>query len=507
MKITDIVNFLNEIEKKWEVDKWTIDKVHIWPLIRMDLFFSLMYTYLGYDRGIDKVKISGKIQLAFNVLKGLSKFFYSKISDFKNNDTLNKKVNAVFLGDGISFAKIENKWFDKFCDPFINYFNEKKIISLRLDTLHNYHIPRFYPSVFIQPFIDFSIIKSLFFKKKNKSNNEHLPGLSEFLLFLKSKNFKVPTPDIQNVKAKALKIRGLAEFYKKILKKTKPGIGLTVSYYGDYPMAFNLACREFGIPSVDIQHGGEGDLHAAYGRWNKIPLTGYELLPTIFWCWSEAEAAIIKKWNYKVENWHKVMVGGNLLLEMWKNDSFDFINNYEKKILNIKKENNNPNILLTLGFDISTEENLKNTFEAIKKSQKQLNWWIRLHPSMLNKKEIIKKTLLNKEIHNFEMDIVTEVPLYSLLKHVDAHVTYISTTVVEAQQFNVPSVITSNYGADFFPDQIASGWSVKACASNEIIDAINFQLKRKQELINNASEKKVQSQECLDHLIAIINKS
>ena len=83
-------------------------------------------------------------------------------------------------------------------------------------------------------------------------------------------------------------------------------------------MAFNLSCRRFGIPSIDIQHGVQGDYNAGYGRWLRVPVAGYELLPSIFWCWSKDEADSIEKWSQKVQASHKAIVGGNLFLDLWR---------------------------------------------------------------------------------------------------------------------------------------------------------------------------------------------
>ena len=93
-------------------------------------------------------------------------------------------------------------------------------------------------------------------------------------------------------------------------------MGFVVTYYGSIGMAFDLACREFGIPSFDIQHGVQGSLHAAYGRWLRLPVNGYELLPSFFLCWSQKEKSVIEEWSNKFSKWHRPLVHGNLYLDM-----------------------------------------------------------------------------------------------------------------------------------------------------------------------------------------------
>src|SRR5690554_6681981 len=35
----EIAHILNQFEKDHPVDEWTVDKIHIWPMIKIDLFF------------------------------------------------------------------------------------------------------------------------------------------------------------------------------------------------------------------------------------------------------------------------------------------------------------------------------------------------------------------------------------------------------------------------------------------------------------------------------------
>jgi hypothetical protein len=56
-----------------------------------------------------------------------------------------------------------------------------------------------------------------------------------------------------------------------------------------------------------------------------------------------------------------------------------------------------------------------------------------------------------------EIATASVLPLYSLLRLADLHVTHSSSTVVEAAEFGVPSLVLSRYGLELFPEQSASG--------------------------------------------------
>jgi hypothetical protein len=59
-----------------------------------------------------------------------------------------------------------------------------------------------------------------------------------------------------------------------------------------------------------------------------------------------------------------------------------------------------------------------------------------------------------------------------LLKFADLHVTHSSSTVIEAAEFGVPSVVCSDYGAQFFAAQVAAGQAVVAKSEEEIAQAL-----------------------------------
>lgn len=478
MLTSEILDLINEIEDRYPVDEWTVDGIKVWPLIRIRLNFDLFYAHHTsiVDNGTTK---NQNISKCADIVKGLYSFLHASIIDFRNNSSLNSPVDVVFFNDGKSFINIHGLWYDRLCDPLIDICKTHNISYLILTPGYKYITPRRSPSKFIQFFLD-SIRVSTFFKaKRGLYITHHLPGYDEFVRFITEMKIGICAPTINSLFKQIALINGYASYFGDILDKLKPATACVVCYYGIERMAFSLACRRLGIPLIDLQHGLQGDLHAAYGRWNKVPITGYDLLPSYFWCWSQYEVNTIEKWSCAVTDFHRPMLGGNTWMNIWKNPDSEMVRSYDKIVNRLKDVVPGVKwILVSLQFNLDDKDTLRPLLNAVRRSDSAWFWWIRLHPDMLHKREHIQKMFTECGNKNIELDMATDLPLYALLRHSDVQVTHSSSTVVEAEEFGVPSVIFSAYGTEFFPDQIASGWALFAGEDN-VKEAIKTQLERK----------------------------
>lgn len=478
MTIKDIVEIINGIEEKFPVDKWVINKIHIWPIIRINLFVKFSYAYVvDYPINSKKKCFVNVMHRALRLSLSFSKYFFAYLLDYKKN-MKPKKCDAIFLSDGVSFNRVKNYWFDKFCDPFIEYFSKNDISSFLMTSSSHYLIPRFNPSKFIQPYLYLYGIMSKVFSRLIHAEDEQLPDFSIFCKLLESKYSDAGRIDLKIIREEVFKIRMVADFFKKIMRKTEPRVGFVVSYYGIEGFAFDLACRELGIPSVDIQHGIQGDLNLAYCRWHKIPDAGYELLPSIFWCWSDFEANAIKKCMGAFSHRHKPIVGGNLWLNQWLNGNFCFIKHCDRIITEVKETyKHSKHILFTQGMGIKSEY-FENMLKVIGNSPDTWFWWIRIHPCELKIKPELKKILRGIGILNYDIDHATELPLYALLRHMDIHVTILSSSVSEAESFGVPSVVTHPVLNECYGGQASSEIVTFAYTPEDILQGIGDQLKK-----------------------------
>lgn len=450
MRIEEIGNVINSIETRFNVNEWELSSIKIWPFIRIQ-----MMTLLNYDALNVPVLNTRTFNYGKKVLKAKYTKLCASLSD-STKDASIERADILLLSDGISFTKLDGVWYHKFCDPIYDYYLSKNIKCIRLDLSDSFCTPRYSPSKFIQPSIDNVIIRAIIANKlsMNRSHKNEIWG--DFDVFLEDDyvNSKLNhIPDKGEIRAKIHKIFKLKKYFLKYLERIEPKIAFVVCYYSDTAMAFILACKELNIKTVDIQHGVQGDMHLAYGRWTNVPENGYPALPDYFWVWSSEEKKTIDRWSESIST-HKAIVCKNSFAEFWKDNSNEIVKKIDEIIRDKRINSQNPSILITLSPGLSAVEYLKSTWEVVKSTQLMYNWYIRLHPAMIDDLELIREEISSFGIKAFDIDLSTSLPLYSLLRNVDLHITAQSSTVIEAADFNIISIITSKYGEELYENFI-----------------------------------------------------
>jgi hypothetical protein len=267
--------------------------------------------------------------------------------------------------------------------------------------------------------------------------------LIELCEFINSKTQSVSW-NSNTVQKKIKSICKMVVWYKKQLNPGKTKMALLVSFYSDRGMALIKACKDLGIKTADIQHGIQGELHAAYGNWLNVPTNGYNTMPDTFLVWSETEAKA---------NRNSIIIGNVFESKWYSND--EFVTSFDQEILTIsKKLIADKNILFTVQYGIEYNPDL---FELIKKTESEFNWLIRFHPVMnIEKKNDFIKLLKSYDVVNYEFELSTSLPLYSLLRNVNLHITHSSSTVLEALNFNVPSLLIDEFGREYYIEYLGS---------------------------------------------------
>jgi hypothetical protein len=467
-----VVELINLIENEFDVHEWSYNDIHIWPLLRIQMSFKLD-KLIQKNIAVKKVQLVKKvftegIKLPFSILS----YWNTVIKDSKNTDRIIKKIDTILITD-TSHRRflIKNKWYDVFCDPLIDTLERNNVSSLILESTADYHfkIPRYRKSIFIQPQLSFLLLKNILNKKEGYFSEKYLSDVDRFHRFLISKNLSFLFLDIDTIRFRVNHLILLLNYFKKILTKLQPIIVFYYNYYGFKEMAINLACRELNIPTVDVQHGVQGDMHIAYGQWNKLPKMGYELLPSIFWNWSCHEKETIIKWSRNINQYHKPLIGSNLLLNIFNNPNHPVSKSFNRKIDKIKKQNV-INIIISLQTGLGFPEIYR---KLLLLSQYNHFFWIRLHPNMIPNKKDLLKILNDLKVSNFNIEEATFFPLYALLPQMDVHITETSSVVIEAECFNIPSIIIHESGELFFKKQIDQGIAQMADSPAKILDLIN----------------------------------
>ena len=495
----DILNILNSIEKNYPVGEWIIQGCHIWPLLRIEINTYLIYRDLLSEAVIKTSKktfLKAGFLFLKKILNGVKQPYYAYLKDRKHTDKLSVR-DALFIGDSYNLVKIIDCYYERFIDPFQTLFAQKDLSWIRLDMFHNYIPSRFSNSIYIQIGLEWAIIRSLLFYKTKPVDCKRIPKFEEFCGYCNDNGIDIPSINPYYLSKRLHKINAIQAYFEGIIDQVKPKLVVLTCYYSDYGMALIQLCQHLDIKVMDIQHGIIGGLHPAYSRWLNVPEGGYNTLPNYFWTWSLSEVKTINSWSYNTHN-HEALNGGNLFLDFLANGNCDIANILDQQITKIinsskKYQQNQKTILVSLQWDTMGDQHLMPLFDAMRETEDNYNWWLRLHPVMLNQREDIRNLFFQKGFKNFELDFPSDFPLYTVLKKIDLHVTHSSSVVIEAAEFGVPSIIFSDYGTQFFGDYFYKGLADEALDGTSLIECIKKRTSKhtKNHLEDNLEDKSV----------------
>jgi hypothetical protein len=464
MKSVEIIKLINYLENEFPVSQWNVDGLCVWPIVRNQL--TIYLDSQEYKEELSESKLPGWIQTIQKIFYNYFKFFNalkSTLIDWRGSQKV-EQADAVFLTNTVSRTQLGKKWFDKNAFPLSDIIQkESKFKNLFLELGDSIRIPRYNPSIFLYLWI----LKYQFIKNKYRKKNFQIStqGHKNIQAYLKSINVGYII-SINEIIANYVRVRAWADLFKNILVKVKPKIFFMICYYEDVGFGANLACKEMGITSCDIQHGMQGEYHPSYSSWLNPPQQGYELLPTSFLTWSNTEKRIIDHWAEKTNSHHTAIVIGNLWLELWKNQNYEEIKISINKVHQIFKiTDKNKYVLLALQ---STHLALTSSLPIIKQIPDDWTILIRLHPNMLPDREVIRNYLTKSDINNFELDYATDLPLPALLSITTVLITEWSSCVLEAKYFGIPSIIIHPNGEKSYKREIAEGYCFKAYTAEEL---------------------------------------
>lgn len=436
----EAVEIIKEIENTFSVQSLSISGIDIWPVIRIHLAFSLdsIVLHSGNDKKSDGISYH---------LSGVLKSFWQKLRWYDNTSWFLKKSDVLFLTYSQSkHNRFKNKWLDSYVDPVISELEKagKTFCKIEYSNDYEYRLPGYKASNLIQHHLFWNFLKARFRMKTILFDDQTKTVLNEVAQFLNRNGFDSDLIDHGFIKKRVSQILSNREYFKKLLRKVKPKVVIGSNYYG-IEMAMNLACREYGIKSVDIQHGVQGKYHVAYGSWINVPASGYNLLPDTFAVWSDYEKNNIDDWSKSTI--HDSIVIGNPLL--------NFYSKYKESNQLLLKELNREkiNVLITLQPGRGLIELYK---DLLNENDSNIHFWIRKHPVMgTDEVENIKKGLsLNS---NYSFDLASDIPLHDLLQHMDVHITENSTVVIEADQYGMLNIVCHESGKDLYENYISAG--------------------------------------------------
>jgi|GEM_PF-4107780 len=470
MRPKAILEALHFIEKKVPVHEWTVNGVHLWPMVRFQLetyfYYSAVETLSKSDKKGFVHVLKEQIFLCFDwVLNGIQDSYSKLFLNFSD-----KKADIVALTDGYQFRAFEGVLKDILVDPIRQGFESKKNRFLFLTVFRKKILNKFSKVFLVPPYLFF---ESIVYKRRYfKSADTHFPGFLEYQQGLKdlgAVSFSLYS------KHSLIKLGLTIDFYKQyFIKKiisAETKLGLVVSYYAPLPMGFVAACRQLGISSVDVQHGVISQYHSAYAQFLQVPQNGFNTMPNLFLSWKPSDADCINQWASSTKV-HKAIAVGPLGHLSWQQHKHAYFKQASyQAFLNLFKEKTKEgckHILVTLQPLMPSQLNV--LAQVIRDSGKQYFWWIRLHPLQSQDMESVLQCLgLNHSYqNNVNLELATTLNLYAVLEKVDIHITYSSSTVIEASILNIPSIVIHEDGAQYYAQEIKEGSAFLATKATDI---------------------------------------
>lgn len=458
MKPSEYTTLINQIESQFPVEQWVVNEIHVWPIIRIHLGLGLAKD--NPPAPSTKKVATSFVSQTFRRLRILSSSYIAQtaatIKDYSHNDHDSSYRDALFLSFSLDRQKLGNSYISRFADPLISKLHSSGVSTIMLEQANRniYRLPRYLPSRFIQWDLDRQTAISILRKLRSSETSVVLNEYQNFKKFLRDLNCERHFLTPNHLAERINTIKNLSKYFQKILKKYQTRIAIATEYYNDTAMALNLACREYGIPSADLQHGGQGDFHHAYGQWRNVPDTGYALLPELFLNWSEEDAVAIKKWSAPLSAYHRPIVIGNPWLTYWKSDPVQPTNEAMEETTKLREKHVNKRFVL---ITLQSRTIPPRMLEAIKTADAQWFWLVRGHPAHPEHTTYITQQL--EKIGNIHYDCVrtTALPLPAVLMISDIHLTHSSGSIIEAEAFGIPSVALDKDGIELFPGPASRG--------------------------------------------------
>ena len=235
--------------------------------------------------------------------------------------------------------------------------------------------------------------------------------------------------------------------FELLLKRIQPKKCYIVCYYSCLGMALCVACRRLGIESIDLQHGVSGSNMRAYGQWNKMPVDGLNTLPKSFFCWSSLDLAAINKWAIG-NKYHRAFLSGNI----W--DTYQKKNNSTVLPEELYLRNEVKGFRKILLYTARNHELPRQILALLENAPSDYFFMFRIHPDTKNVDIKTLSSKIKKINSSYSILNPTKSRIHKVLELTDIHITEWSAVVYDADFMQVPSIVISEIGKDYFEDFI-----------------------------------------------------
>lgn len=421
----EIKNIVVYLEQKYPVNNWKHNGYYIWPVFRNALKNKLR---------VNKNRVRKNTKINHSKLNRLLQAFIA----IKDLLYLNKNVKKIYFGSPSHCVNYNGFKYNRYFDPLMDMGDYDSLYISRSNSKKGVYRPDRH-LLFNGIYLVFKVIDRLF--KCFSSPIDHVDDLCDIL---ETEGIRIDGIN-QSLKRNVKTVDISYALFQFLFKKLKPEVVLVLCYYSDRIFGMLIAAHKMSIPTIDMQHGGTGKYHLAYANWTKVPQNGYEALPNLFYTWDKTSFNVINAWA-KNNKKHSAEVFGNPWVDGWKQKKFQ------------QSSYDWPENIILYTLQPIGEPLEDYIMEAIQKTKNKWNWWLRIHPTQVNDKDLIYSRLKRFGVFDsVNIEEATFLPLPEILTHTAVHITKFSGSALEAYQFDVKSIIIDQRGVDIYEDYIDDG--------------------------------------------------
>ena len=103
---SDVLDLINDIEERFPVEQWVIGGLHIWPILRITLYFDLIFANDKNAKSKHRKYLFDMFNKTLKEVVGISKYGYAFLFDYKkNSQALHTLFNQEMLSRGFLTSK------------------------------------------------------------------------------------------------------------------------------------------------------------------------------------------------------------------------------------------------------------------------------------------------------------------------------------------------------------------------------------------------------------------
>jgi hypothetical protein len=410
---------IETIEQKFKTDSLRLsDGAQIWNLLRIFLYSN--FQKLG-EQTIKK-------KLSKTSIKSVISLFKESFVPLR----LPKNITVCGFSSGESRKLYNDTYYDIYLDPLYEILGDILAVFEWPETsgyrrkydhpvFSRHHVPMHIP-LFTKTFWNLLFSRLIGRKNFTLESEEVLQDIIEYISATASVDKDKLTNDIYDFITVFVHIK---RFLHNILKKIKPKAVIIRCGYGRFPMALSQACRELGIPPIELQHGLITAYLPAYRR--ATPTKNKDCIPEYLLAHGEIYAEMVRNGNLFDKD--KVISTGYPYLQRTL---------IGRKTPPALKQSFSPfphNILFTSQWIVATEIKDFIIKVADQLEHTHINIGILFKPHPYDKNDY---TDLRKNKHIILIDKYEDT--FKLFSLADIHSTVYSTSGLEAMAFGTPNI-------------------------------------------------------------------